>query len=161
MHDNARVSSPIASGNTNRWLLIGIPLDGSRTQRGEPSAPTAVRRAGLGSAVTLVDFGDLDVAVTNPARDGRTGIVAFQEIVASSRVIRDCVASALAAKWRPLIIGGCSSILPGVLAGVRRHLGPFGLVSVDGHLGLHDAATSPTGELGTMGLAIAIGHGPA
>jgi arginase len=142
-------------------LVVGAPLDGSGTDRGEMRAPARLRGAGLVERIGAHDFGDLDVRVEDGERDADVGIVGYRDLVSASRTIRDAVASALAAGWRPLVLGGCCSIVPGALAGMRRHLGPAGLVFVDGHLDLFDARTSRTGEIGGMDLAIALGHGPA
>lgn len=146
---------------TRRLLVIGAPLDGSGTRRGEVRAPAALRAAGLLERLDAVDFGDLDVRVDEPERDPRVGVIGYRDLVSASRTIRDAVASALVAGWRPLVLGGCCSILPGALAGVRRQLGPAALAFVDGHLDLFDGDSSQTGEVAGMALAIVIGHGPA
>jgi arginase len=142
-----------------RLLVIGAPLDGSGTGRGEMRAPAALRAAGLVDRVGAVDFGDLDVRVDDAVRDPATGTIGVRDVANASGTIRDAVASALAAGWRPLVLGGCCSILPGALAGVRRQLGPAALAFVDGHLDLFDGDSSGTGEVAGMALAIAIGHG--
>jgi arginase len=142
------------------WLTIGAPMDGSGTGRGERRAPAALREHRLAERLGATDFGDLRIEVTDSARDPRTGVTGFDDVVHGSRVVRDAVASAISAGWRPLVIGGCCSIVPGTLAGVRRQLGPVGLVFVDGHLDLFDGETSGTGELAGMDLAVLVGHGP-
>ena len=142
------------------WLVIGAPMDGSGTDRGERRAPAVLRRHGLAERLGGVDLGDLDIEVADPRRDARTGITGFNDVVHGSRVIRDAVATALSAGWRPLVLGGCCSIVPGVLAGARRANGPVSLVFVDGHLDLYDGESSTTGELAGMDLAVLIGNGP-
>src|SRR5688572_24962435 len=102
------------------WLVIGAPMDGSGTDRGERRAPAVLRGHGLAERLGGVDLGDLDIEVADPRRDARTGITGFNDVVHGSRVVRDAVATALSAGWRPLVLGGCCSIVPGVLAGVRR-----------------------------------------
>lgn len=142
-------------------LIIGAPLDGSGTGRGEVRAPARLRAAGLAARLGAQDFGDLAIAIDDPARDPGTGIIGYRRLVAASRTLRDAVGSALAAGWRPVVLGGCCSVLPGAVAGARRHLGPIGLAFVDGHLDLFDGRTSRTGEIAGMDLAIVLGHGPA
>jgi arginase len=144
-----------------RPLVIGAPLDGSGSGRGELRAPAALRAAALVDRLAAGDFGDLDVAIEDPARDAETGIIGFAELVAASQVIRDAVGSALAAAWLPVVLGGCCSVVPGAVAGARRRLGPAGLAFVDGHLDLFDGRTSRTGEAAGMDLAILLGRGPA
>lgn len=152
----AAPTSPSARG----WFVIGAPLDGSGTGRGECRAPAALRDAGVLDALGATDLGDLHMGITSSERDPRTGIVGFREIVHGSRLIRDAVSTSLSAGWRPFVIGGCCSIVPGVLAGARHQTGPFRLLFVDGHMDLFDGQTSTTGELAGMDLAIAVGHGP-
>ena len=143
-----------------RWLVIGAPMDGSGTDRGERRAPSVLRGHGLAERLGGIDLGELDVQVADARRDARTGITGFNDVVHGSRVVRDAVATALSAGWRPLVLGGCCSIVPGVLAGVRRANGPASLVFVDGHLDLYDGESSTTGELAGMDLAVVIGIGP-
>ncbi|ADB49089.1 arginase family protein [Conexibacter woesei] len=141
-------------------LVIGAALDSSGSGRGEVRAAARLREAGLVERLGARDFGDLDVSVEDPERDPRSGVIGLRDLVSASRTIRDAVASALVAGWRPLVLGGCCSVVPGTLAGVRRTLGPASLVVVDGHLDLFDGTTSRTGEMGRMDLAIVLGHGP-
>lgn len=151
----------VGSRRAHPLLVIGAPIDGSGTDRGERRAPARLRDAGLVDRLGAHDFGDLDVAVEDPVRDPETGIVGYRDLVIASRVVRDAISSALAAGWRPLVLGGCCSVLPGALAGVRRHFGPVALAFVDGHIDLFDGATSRTGEAAGMDLAIVLGHGPS
>lgn len=133
-------------------------MDGSGTNRGERRAPVALREAGLAKSLGGVDFGDLPVTVDDSDRDPSTGIVGYRQVATNTALIADAVASAMFAGWRPLVLGGCCSILPGALTGVRRHSGPTKLVFVDGHLDLFTPADTRTGELAGMALAVATGY---
>ncbi len=150
----------VARAATPPLLVVGAPLDGSGTHRGEMRAPAALRAARVVERLDAVDLGDLDVRVDDAERDPVAGVIGLRDLVSASRTIGDAVATALAAGWRPLLLGGCCSILPGALAGVRRQLGPAALAFVDGHLDLFDGETTQTGEVAGMVLAIATGHGP-
>lgn len=162
MSDTATTSpfELVALASGRPLLLIGAGLDGSGTARGEARAPERLRGAGLRERLDATDFGDLGIEITDPAIDPDAGIRGYRDLVSASRTIADAVASALAAGWRPLVLGGCCSVVPGVIAGARRHLGPISLVFVDGHLDIYDAETSRTGEAAGMDLAILLGHGP-
>ena len=91
-----------------RPLVIGAPLDGSGSGRGEQRAPAALRAAGVVERLGAGDFGDLAIAIEQPARDAATGIVGFADLVPASRVIRDAVASALAAGWLPVALAAAA-----------------------------------------------------
>jgi arginase len=75
--------------------------------------------------------------------------------------VREAVGEMAAAGQQPLALGGCCSLLPGALAGVRDAAGEVGLANVDGHVDVYDGETSPTGEGADMPLSVAVGLGPA
>ena len=60
---------------------------------------------------------------------------------------------------RPLVTGGCCSILMGAVPAARDVLGRIGLVYVDGHLDAYDNRSSPTGEAADMPVAALLGIG--
>jgi arginase len=155
------MSEVFEQASYRRWLVIGAPMDGSGTSRGEAGAPRAFRDAGLVDRLGAVDFGDLPVTIDDDRRDPSAGIIGYQGLVHGTSVIADAVSSALHAGWRPFLIGGCCSILPGALAGMRRHTGPAKLVFLDGHLDLFTPSDTRTGELAGMALAAVTGYGPA
>ena len=68
------------------------------------------------------------------------------------------VRNVLAARERPLVVGGDCTLLLGVFAALPPGRG---LWFVDGHADFYDGETSPTGEAADMDLAILTGHGPA
>ncbi|GAA4932405.1 arginase family protein [Nonomuraea thailandensis] len=133
-------------------------MEGSGTRRGEIGAPDSFRQAGLVAALAAVDFGDLPVVITDSRRDPAVGIIGFDQIVAGTALIADTVSSALMTGWRPFLLGGCCSILPGALVGLRRHSGPAKLVFVDGHLDLFTPGDTRTGELAGMALSVVTGY---
>ncbi len=120
--------------------------------------PTALRAAGLATRLGLPDRGDLPVSLTDPRRDPTTGMIAFGQVCAVSEVIRQAVASLLAAGERPLLVGGCCTLLIGVAAALEEDVA---LLFVDGHLDFYHGSSSPTGEAADMELAILTGLGPA
>jgi arginase len=76
--------------------------------------------------------------------------------------IRNAVREAVMQGERPLLLGGCCSLVPGALAGVRDAIGAdVGVAYIDGHVDVYDGATSPTGEAADMPLGVAFGRGPA
>jgi arginase len=65
----------------------------------------------------------------------------------------------MAVGQRPLLLGGCCTILMGAAAGARDALGRVGLAYADGHVDVYDHVTSPTGEAADMLVAGLLGIG--
>jgi arginase len=141
------------------WEILGAPIDCSGCSRGEERGPSALRAAGLSERLRLSDRGDVEAAIRDPTRDPETGVIGFAHLRAASGAIKAGVASILGREARPLVIGGCCSLLPGAIAGAREAVGPTALAFVDGHLDFYDGNTSDTGEAADMDLAILTGWG--
>ena len=60
----------------------------------------------------------------------------------------------------PVVLGGDCSVLLGALL-ARRRRGRCGLVFLDAHADFYQPEAEPAGELASMELALATGHGPA
>ena len=142
-------------------VAIGVPLDSVGRSGGTETAPAALRELGLPAALGARDGGDLAVRIRGDERDPATGLVASDDVLASTAAIRAAVAASLVAGERPFLVGGCCAELPGALAGARDALGaPLGLAHLDGHLDLYDGVTSTTGEAADMPISVALGLGP-
>jgi arginase len=140
--------------------MIGVPIDSVGRLGGTEQAPATLRELGLADALGAVDAGELEVRVRGEVRDPETGIVASDDVLATTSILRSSVRSALEAGGRPFLVGGCCAELPGALAGARDALGRIGLAYLDGHLDLYDGTTSPTGEAADMPVTVARGRGP-
>jgi len=143
------------------WEVLGVPIDCSGRGRGEERGPSALRAAGLSERLRLGDRGDVEAAIRDPTRDPETGVIGLADLRAASAAIKAGVSSILGREARPLVIGGCCSLLPGAIAGAREAVGPTALAFVDGHVDFYDGSTSETGEAADMDLAILTGWGPA
>jgi arginase len=142
------------------WSMIGVPIDSVGQEGGTELAPAALRARGLAQDVGAVDRGDLMVAIRDGQRDPVTGVVGIEDVLAVTTAVRDAVSATARAGHRPLIIGGCCTLVPGALAGLRDAGGPLGLVYVDGHVDIYDGESSPTGEAADMPVSVALGLGP-
>ncbi|HSK50993.1 MAG TPA: arginase family protein [Solirubrobacterales bacterium] len=142
-------------------ILIGVPIDSVGRGGGAELAPAALRELGLAAALEAEDAGDLSVRLRGEERDPETGLLASDDVLASTATIRAAVAEQLAASRAPLLAGGCCAPLPGALAGARDALGSIGLLHLDGHLDLYDGLTSASGEAADMPVSVALGLGPA
>src|ERR1700750_798265 len=146
----------------NATVTIGVPIDSVGRSGGTETAPAVRRELGRTEALGARDEGDLAVRIRGEERDPVTGLVASDDVLATTRAVRGAVADSSGLGGRPFLIGGCCAELPGALAGARDALGaPLGLAHVDGHLDLYDGETSTTGEAADMPIAVARGLGPA
>lgn len=148
-------------------MILGVPIDSvGAPGPGDPPVgcelmPGALREAGLVEAIGARDAGDLNVRIVGRDRDSATGMFGWPSVAEVSTAVRGRVSSVVAEGKVPVLIGGCCSMVPGALAGVRDVLGDLGLAYVDGHLDLYDASSSPTGEAADMPVAVITGLGPA
>ena len=143
------------------WTALGVPIDSVGRAGGTELAPAALREAGLVERLGCADRGDLDVRIRGEARDPETGILGASDVLAMTGQVRSAIHDIVTAGERPLVLGGCCSLVPGALAGVRDAAGSVGVANVDGHVDVYDGTTSPTGEGADMPLAVAFGFGPA
>jgi arginase len=149
------------SGETrSRWSVVGVPVDSVGRAGGTEHAPAAVREHGLLERIGARDRGDLDVRIRDDVRDPATGIVGAPDVLGVTVAVRAAVREAIAAGERPLVLGGCCSLVPGALAGLRDATGPAGVAYVDGHVDVYDGRTSPTGEAADMPMGVAFGRAP-
>ena len=143
------------------WVAIGVPIDSSGRPGGTELAPAALRAHGLPAALGARDDGDLAPRVRGDARDPATGLIDPDGVVAVTAAVREAVRAVAAAGDRPLLLGGCCTLVPGALAGLRDAGGRVGVAYVDGHVDVYDGRTSPTGEAADMPLSVALGREPA
>jgi arginase len=141
--------------------FLGVPVDSVGRSGGTEHAPAALRELGLVEALDAGDAGDLDVRIRGEERDPETGIVASDDVLATTSTLRSAVAETIGRGERPFLTGGCCSEVPGALAGARDAVGRVGLAYLDGHVDLYDGDTSPTGEAADMPISVAFGLGPA
>jgi arginase len=144
-----------------RFTALGVPIDSVGRSGGTEFSPRVLRSLGLIEALGGSDGGDLNVSIRGDDRDPATGILASEDVLATSVVIREAVRGLLSDGAKPFLIGGCCTELVGALAGARDVLGRVGLAYLDGHLDLYDGETSPTGEAADMPVSVALGFGPA
>jgi arginase len=142
------------------FRLIGVPIDSAGTPGGTELAPGVLRAHGLGDVVGGEDAGDLATQIRADARDPRTGVVGLDDVCATTAAIREAVGRSLSESRIPFLIGGCCTLVPGALAGVRDVRSRAGLIHLDGHLDLYDQVSSPSGEAADMPVAVALGLGP-
>ena len=149
---------------TPAWTALGVPIDSVGSPAGGPPfgtelSPAALRRHGLVSRLAAHDVGDLDVRITGPQRDPARGLVGAGTVAPVVTAVRSAVRDLVRAGERPLLLGGCCTLLVGAFAGAVDALGPIGLAYADGHYDVYDHRTSPTGEVADMPVALLLGRG--
>ncbi|HET6830029.1 MAG TPA: arginase family protein [Solirubrobacterales bacterium] len=144
-----------------RWNLLSVPIDSVGRPGGTELAPVALLDAGLAEAVEL---GERDATMTllrDPERDPDTGLVSSTAVLELTAEIRSKTAGLAAGGDPLLVLGGCCTLVPGVLGGLADAGRAQRIAYVDGHLDLYDGVSSETGEAADMPVAVALGRGPA
>src|SRR5205807_5819958 len=106
--------------------IIGVPMDLGQSRRGVDMGPSALRGAGLHSAIkklghTVEDIGNLEVKQPEEMPVGEKRAKYLQEIAETCKDLATTVEKALSEEFLPLVLGGDHSIAAGVAAGVASH----------------------------------------
>ncbi len=153
--------TPAATAQTTIRIL-GAPLDLGQSRRGVDLGPTALRYAGLKSALTRLgyrveDQGNIET-VERDTLSGGPGMAFLQPVVDACERIYEASRRAVADGAVPLVLGGDHSIAVGTVGGVS-HEHRTGVLWIDAHGDFNTPDTSPTGNLHGMPLAALCGHG--
>lgn len=145
--------------------FTGVPIDFGANARGVGMGPMAFRLAGLAEkladqGITCADLGD--VALPPPRRKRRQDH-SLAEIKSVCADLAGRVHATLRRGHLPLVVGGDHSIAIGTLAGVSRYYREkklrLGLLWIDAHGDMNNPATSPSGNIHGMPLAVSLGDG--
>jgi arginase len=146
--------------------IIGVPIDYGAGKHGVRLGPDAVREAGLLESIAKLglkahDRGNVAVPESTdsaPPGPGKPRHLAAVRTAAAN--LADATEQSVRSGAFPVIIGGDHSLAIGALAGLARVLGPQGLIWIDAHADLNTPATSPTGNIHGMSVAVALGEVP-
>lgn len=159
---------PMSKARQLRITLIGAPTDIGGGERGASMGPDALRVAGLEPALRRLrhdvsDRGNLSGPI-NPQQSRSAGYRHLALVTEWCKRARDAVADALDDGTVPILLGGDHSLSIGSIAAVARHCDrqrrPLTVLWLDAHADSNVAASSPTGNLHGMPLAVLTGHGP-
>ena len=158
-------SAPEDAARSRRKVAVfGVPSSAGARNAGLERAPFALREAGLlerlrSLSLRVVNLSDLSLFPfrEDPEHPRQRNV----EVVAcAARAAADEMTRALAEGFC-VILGGDCTLTVGVLAGAKKALGqPVGLVFLDADADLNTPATTPSGYLNGMALALAMGRGP-
>ncbi len=142
--------------------IVGAPLDLGQSRRGVDLGPTALRYAGLKSALTRLgyqveDRGNIETVERDTLPDA-PGMAFLQLVVDACERIYEASRQAVADGAVPLVLGGDHSIAVGTVGGVS-HEHRTGVLWIDAHGDFNTPDTSPSGNLHGMPLAALCGHG--
>lgn len=138
--------------------LIGLPTDAGASHRGAVMGPAALRVAELSRRLgklgyAVRDLGDLAVQSHLPAAD---------QIQALAKLASEAGFASLGRGALPIFLGGDHSISMGTVAGVARHCRdtgkPLFVIWIDAHGDFNTPATSETGNIHGMSLALLCGE---
>jgi arginase len=127
---------------------------------GVEELPEALLGAGLAEGLGAVRAGRVEPPPYDPERDPGTEVLNPAGIAAYSGALADAVGGVLDSGRFPLVLGGDCSILLGNLLALRRRAERHGLLFLDGHTDFYQPSAEPAGEVASMELALATGHGP-
>ncbi|MCY3592672.1 MAG: arginase [Acidobacteria bacterium] len=142
--------------------IVGAPLDLGQARRGVDLGPTALRYAGLKSALLglgyrVEDRGNIET-VERDSLPEEPGLGFLRPVVDACERIYEASREAVADGALPLVLGGDHSIAVGTVGGVS-HEHRTGVLWIDAHGDFNTPETSPTGNLHGMPLAALCGYG--
>ncbi|MDI7742671.1 arginase [Lysinibacillus fusiformis] len=150
--------------NNRKISIIGAPSDYGQQRRGVDMGPSAIRYADVterleGIGYEIKDEGDIIVkrAASNTQLD--TNLKNLKEVVEVCTQLSNKVSEVIGQGRFPLVLGGDHSIAIGTLAGLAAHYENMGVIWYDAHADLNTPATSPSGNIHGMPLAVSIGLG--
>ncbi len=157
--------------------LIGAPSDAGASRPGARLAPDALRVAGVAAAlqaqgVAVQDWGNLAGPAIDPAQFAHSNTATSPAPLHHLQACRDwcqlvngAVAQSLADGALPLMLGGDHHLAMGSIPAVWAHCQAQGkrlrVLWLDAHSDYNTPATSPSGNVHGMPVAVLLGHGPA
>ena len=149
--------------------IVGAPTDIGAGRRGASMGPEALRVAGLGVSLirmgySVTDRGNIDGPL-NPEATPVNGYRHLNEVREWCKKVHDEVFAALTEGAVPILLGGDHCLAIGSLAAVSRFCKDKGrrlsILWLDAHADFNTPASSPSGNLHGMPVAVATGHGPS
>lgn len=142
--------------------ILGVPLDLGQTHRGVDMGPGAVRYAGLASrllrlGLVVKDGGNIDVPIRGTLPDDHKATL-LDAISKASATVYEQARATVGCGETPIFIGGDHSVAIGTVGGLT-HDRSCGVIWIDAHADFNTPATSRTGNVHGMSLAVLTGHG--
>ena len=158
------------SFNKGRTIhIIGVPMDLGAGRRGVDMGPSAIRIAGIGERLRelghrVIDEGDLSIRTQEEQKIKDPRMKYLPEITRAVTILANKVSNIMDEGRFPLVLGGDHSIAIGTVAGLavhmRRKRRRLGVLWIDAHGDFNTPASSPSGNIHGMPLAVCAGLGP-
>lgn len=145
--------------------VIGVPIDLGADRRGVDMGPSAIRYAGLKSAVEKLkigyrDIGNIDVPIPeNYNNSSDKNLKYLEEIRAVNRDLFRKVSESFQTDSMPVVLGGDHSIAVGTVLGTQSVLKNIGVLWLDAYGDFNTRETTTSGNLHGMSLAASTGMG--
>jgi arginase len=149
--------------------IIGVPMDLGQGRRGVDMGPSAIRYAGLDQRLhelgySVTDEGDLTIKTQEEQRIKDERAKYLPEISRVMKLLAQKVERSMNKQKFPLVLGGDHSIAIGTIGGVaayaHKRKKKTGVLWIDAHGDFNTPATSPSGNIHGMPLAVCCGLGP-
>ena len=143
--------------------VIGAALDLGSGRRGVDMGPSAIRYAQLAERIgalgyDLRDRGNVGAGMVEALNVGDPAARYWDAIKRTCEELAEAVGQAVRAGEIPLVLGGDHALAIGTLGGLATaHGAPGGVIWLDAHADINTPATSPSGNVHGMPLAIALG----
>jgi arginase len=144
-------------------VAINVPFDMGAGLRGVHLGPNAILQSGLEDRLQQLNLayehrGEIGLP-PNLSPIHHPVIKNLAEVTAINMALADVVSDIVKNGQFPLVLGGDHSISIGTIAGIAEHYSNLGVIWVDAHSDLNTEATSPSGNIHGMSLAVSLGQG--
>ncbi|MCW2928191.1 MAG: rocF [Thermoleophilia bacterium] len=142
--------------------IIGFPMDLGGNRRGVDMGPSALRLTTMTSrlvelGVDVVELGNVLVRTRGLVDSGSTDAHFLDEILRACDAAAQMTVDAIERDCVPMLLGGDHSVAIGSLRGMASVHGRGGAIWIDAHADLNTPASSPSGNVHGMPLAVALG----
>ncbi len=146
----------------DKIAIIGVPQDLGASRRGVDMGASAIRIAGIHSAINKLGYNTYDFGNISCHDIDQSGIINFDnnlnyldQIIDSCNMLKTRVEEAIDQNYLPIVLGGDHSIAIGTLAGMKRlHGGRTGILWIDAHGDFNTDETSKSGNIHGMPFAV-------
>ncbi|MFX3633137.1 MAG: arginase [Candidatus Pristimantibacillus sp.] len=151
---------------TKQIALLSVPFGLGAGQSGSELGPDQLLRNGLIRQIEQLGYDPIKATTVESVINIDTTSSVIQsnrmkhllEVINVSRSLADEVYTAVAEGYFPLIIGGDHSIAIGSLAGLTAFYRNMGIIWFDAHADLNTEASTPSGNMHGISLAVALGQ---